>query len=63
MIEAARQLAAKILANSRGSVKGLKRLINEGLKLEMNDALRLEDALTEPIPDHLERVRSFTDKR
>ncbi|MDO8670082.1 MAG: enoyl-CoA hydratase/isomerase family protein [Dehalococcoidia bacterium] len=63
VVEAARQLAVKILANSRDSVRILKRLINDGLKLEMEEALCLEDTLTEPIPDHLERVKSFTGRR
>lgn len=63
VLKAARQLAANIVANSRTAVMVLKRLVNDGLKVEMKEGLTLEDTLTEPIPDRLERLQSFRGKR
>lgn len=63
LAEAAREIARKIAANSRVSVRVLKRLVNEGLKVEMREGFAYEDTLSETVPDRMERLSSFSKKK
>jgi len=57
--EATKELAQKMLANSRGSIAAYKYLINEGMKTDLATALRIEAEANITIEDSQERLQSF----
>ncbi len=59
---AARELAAKMLNNSRGSLAAYKTLINQGMKVDLATGLKIEAETPTVIKDTLERLTSFGKK-
>jgi enoyl-CoA hydratase/carnithine racemase len=60
--KAVKDLAKKIMANSRDSVAANKHLYNEGMRMTMADGLDLENNTPVIISDTMERVAGFTKK-
>ena len=57
--EATKELAEKMLSNSRGSIAAYKYLINQGMKADLATGLRLEAEAVITIEDTQERLQSF----
>jgi enoyl-CoA hydratase/carnithine racemase len=57
--EAAKELAEKMLSNSRGSLAAYKTLINQGMKVDLVTGLKIEAETPIVIEDTIERLTSF----
>ena len=57
--EATRELAEKMLSNSRGSIAAYKYLINQATKVDLATGLRIEAEANIVIEDAQERLQSF----
>ena len=57
--EATRELAEKMLSNSRGSIAAYKYLINQATKVDLATGLRIEAEADIVIEDAQERLQSF----
>ena len=57
--EATKELAEKMLSNSRGSIAAYKYLINQGMKTDLATGLRFEVEAVITIEDTQERLQSF----
>jgi enoyl-CoA hydratase/carnithine racemase len=57
--EAAKELAEKMLSNSRGSLAAYKTLINQGMKVDLATGLKIEAETPIVIEDTIERLTSF----
>ena len=60
--EAAQELAAKMLSNSRGSLAAYKTLINQGMRKDLATGFKIEAETHIAIEDTLERLKSFDKK-
>ena len=60
--EAAKELAVKMLSNSRGSIAAYKTLINKGMKADLATGLKIEAETVTVIEDTQERLTSFGKK-
>ena len=57
--EATKELAEKMLSNSRGSIAAYKYLIDQGMKADLATGLKLEAEAIITIEDTQERLQSF----